>query len=244
MKNASIDSPCIKPTPELLASWREDGFTPLSWRQNGGQVQLVFDCSEQCPPSFMAQRIKGRWQHAMKPLSGFAGFTANFFLRSLGRNLKEEVSHYIHSQAVSGDFADPLCRKRYHQLQYTLKDQQDPRTGERTNYDLFYHVIVVSEARCRRWGWQEPEQLAEALPEGIACSSDNQLVLYELSLMPDHMHLLVRGGPRVSAQRVLDTIKDSSGRVLSRTALWQAGGYVGTVGPYRLQAVMKWNEAL
>jgi REP element-mobilizing transposase RayT len=148
------------------------------------------------------------------------------------------------SSLCFGDFADPLCRKRYHELQYTLKDQQDPRTGQRTNYDLFYHVIVVTEDRCRMWGRMEPERLAEALPGDVLSASDHQLVLYELSLMPDHMHLLVRGSARVSARELLDNIKDSSGRVLRRTALWQNGGYVGTVGPYRLQAVMKWNEAL
>lgn len=240
------DSPCINATPSdsLIAAWKQDGLQPLSWRQVDRQLQLVFCPGPEAAPSFMAQRIKGRWQHALKTESAFPGFHKNFFLRTLGCNQREEVEGYIRNQAVRGDFADPLCRKRYHELRYTSGNQMDPLSGLRTNYDLFFHVVLVTAGRVRMRSDAEPSRLVEGLPAGLEARFAEKLTVFEMSVMPDHLHLLVRSRPGLTAQNVLDGLKEATGAVLRRTAFWQPGGYVGSVGPYRLQTVMKRNQRL
>ena len=230
-----------KPSPALCDQWREDGFDPLSWRMKNGQLQLVVGMREPRTPAFVAQRVKGRWQRALREHPDFPGFKKNFFLRTLGQNKRDDVDTYIRNQALNGDFADPICRRRYHDLRYVRRDQRDPLTDRRVTYDLFHHVVLVTGGRVRMWSEREPSKLSEALPKALEQSG---LILYELSLMPDHAHLLVRGTADRDSQQILDTIKEVSGGLLNRTAFWQSGGYIGSVGPYRLQTAMARNEKL
>ena len=64
----------------------------------------------------------------------------------------------------------------------------------------------------------------------------------EISMMPDHAHLLLRWPEAMSAADLLQGTKRESGKILRRSAFWNEGGYVGTVGPYPLRVALRRNR--
>lgn len=89
------------------------------------------------------------------------------------------------------------------------------------------HVFLITGGRYRMRS-PEARQVFEALCEGVWRLKADPL---DISMMPDHAHLLVRWPKMLSSEELLEGIKRESGKRLRRTAFWNDGGYVGTVGP-------------
>jgi len=92
--------------------------------------------------------------------------------------------------------------------------------GQNTN------VVLITGGRYRMRS-PEARQVFEALCEGVRRLKADPL---DISMMPDHAHLLVRWPKMLSSEELLEGIKRESGKRLRRTAFWNDGGYVGTVG--------------
>ncbi|MEX2606042.1 MAG: transposase [Kiritimatiellia bacterium] len=227
------------PNTELLQLYESEGVSPLSGQAAEQQLQMLIELSPDCTPQFLTQRLKGRMNHWLrKTFNEFPGFDRSFFLRTLGQNTKSIVAKYIQSQVEDSDLVDPLYRERLNTLRFHDVDKRIVSGKHRGFYDLFVHLVLISGNRYRMH-FQEAKQVFSALRD--ACE-DLGACPYDISMMPDHAHLLVRWPADLSANELVDKVKAGSGKKLGRLAFWSDGGYVGTVGPYRLSVAMEKNR--
>ncbi len=228
------------PPDSLQAAWRSDDIDLLAIALTPHRAHLVLRTNERPPPAFLAQRLKGRLQKALREGGGeFPGFRRAFLLRSLGQNNKQTVDSYIRDQVNRSDLVDPLYRTRLNQLRFYREQDDREQSDHKGIYDVWLHLVLVTNARYRM---SSAEARATGKSFQAACSAQD-IALSRYSIMPDHAHLLVRAPYSLSAREVLGGVKNGSGRALKRLAFWQDGGYAGTVGPYPLQVALDRNRA-
>jgi len=231
--------PTPAPPQDLLDKLQHDGITLLAARFDPEQVLCILAATDQLSPHQIAHRLKGRWDHALRARpSDFTGFKRHFLLRSLGQNTRDVVRLYIQGQVDASDLADPLYRERMKTLRFHQDGDAKLKTSHSAIYDLFLHVILVTADRyCM--GSSEAKTVFAALRDGMLEVGADP---YEASMMPDHAHLMARWPAAMSAAELMEAIKQASGRLLMRSAYWSDGGYMGTVGPYRLQVAIERNR--
>jgi len=75
--------------------------------------------------------------------------------------------------------------------------------------------------------------------------------IVSLEVMPDHVHLFIRGNPQLSANRIIGEIKGLSSRILraefpellSLPSLWTRSYWVSTAGNVSQAVIRKYIEA-
>ena len=228
----------IPPGP-LLQAWESEGLILNSFQCNREKACCVVELSSSVSPQFAVQRLKGRLQHSFRSRSGgFPGFVRAFHFRSLGQNNRDVAARYIQSQIDTSDLVDPLYRERMKALRYHSDPSGSVINSHKGIHDHYAHVILIVAGRYRMFS-AEAGSVFAALKEGVP---EMGAELFELSMMPDHVHLLVRWPSDLNAEEVIEGIKQSSGKQMRRTAFWNDGGYVGTVGPYSLAVAMENNR--
>lgn len=227
------------PSAGLLKALAADGIVVQAARFTEASAQIVVELAEDITSQKLAQRLKGRLQHDLKPrAAGFPGFARNFLLRTLGQNTKDIVTEYIRDQVERSDLVDPLYRERLQALCFHSDEGALSRSSHAGLHDLFAHIVLVAGARYRMSS-AEARLVFDALKS--ACLSTG-LAPYEISMMPDHAHLLVRYPPDAGAEEVIERLKVASGKLFSRSAFWSGGGYFGSVGPYPLRIALDRNR--
>ena len=85
------------------------------------------------------------------------------------------------------------------------------QSGAHTTHRLRYHLVWIPKYRRRVLEGAVASRL-QALFEQ-ACEV-NEWVLHELSIQPDHVHLLIQIPPKVSVSKVVNLLKGGSSRLL------------------------------
>jgi REP element-mobilizing transposase RayT len=228
-----------RPTVELLAAFDGEGITLLSSLFDSTKAQVVVEVSDAVAPRFLLQRLKGRWSRALGMVSGdFPGFDKAYLVRTVGQNTRKIVENYVQGQIDNSDLVDPLYRKRMKELRFHQEETNPQQNRHRGVYDLFAHLVLVTKGRYRLFS-PEARKVFESL-----CAGADELgaEALDISMMPDHAHLLLRWPSGVSGEELIEGVKRESGKQLRRTAFWSGGGYVGSVGPYRLKVAMERNQ--
>ena len=224
---------------ELRSKWEAEGIELLSLKFSEDRAFVVIASYPDLSPEFLAQRCKGRLDHALRRyLPEFGGFDRTFYLRTLGQNTREIVQNYIHDQVDASNLVDPLFRKRLKELRFCSRAYSPSLNAHAAVYDLFYHVILVTGGRYRM-GCKEAEDVFSALLDGARVAKNE---MFEISVMPDHVHMLLGGSSERSPESIVAGLKKESGLILRRTAFWSGGGYIGSVGPYRLRTALDRNR--
>ena len=61
--------------------------------------------------------------------------------------------------------------------------------------------------------------------------------LSAVSVMPDHIHMAVKGVPAKSPEKIVLEFQNNTVWKLGQTMIWKPNYYAGTVGEYTMQAV-------
>jgi REP element-mobilizing transposase RayT len=233
--------PGLPPPPETVAPFEADGIRILSTRFRRDRFQAVVEVEDSVAPSFLMQRLKGRLSYCLgKTHADFPRFSPHFFLRSLGQNTRDVVKQYVREQVDRSDLVDPLYRERMKKLRYMEEGEvMAEKTRHRGVYDAFAHVVLITGGRYRMFS-DEARKVFDALCGGVRELKAEPL---EISMMPDHAHLLLRWPQGLSAEELLQGVKRESGKVMRRSAFWNNGGYVGSVGPYPIRTALDNNAA-
>ncbi|MGI8730248.1 MAG: IS200/IS605 family transposase [Solirubrobacteraceae bacterium] len=124
----------------------------------------------------------------------------------------------------------------------------DVRSNRNVVYVCRYHVVWCSKYRRAVLVGDIASRLVELVGEDIA-SLDGELV--EVSVQPDHVHLLVGVDPQFGIHRLVKQIKGRSSRVLrdehpslkSRLpSLWTNSYFVATAGGAPLATIQRYIE--
>jgi REP element-mobilizing transposase RayT len=71
----------------------------------------------------------------------------------------------------------------------------------------------------------------------IAISRKKAYLISCLSLMPDHLHLALRGGVDQSPVEIASSFQNNLAYLLGQKPIWKETFYVGTFGQYNLNAI-------
>lgn len=116
-------------------------------------------------------------------------------------------------------------------------------------FTLKYHLVWCPKYRMNVLTGKVAERLKELLYEKAEV---NKWVIEAVEIMPDHVHLFVSAGPIVAPQRLANSFKGYTSRILRKEfshirsrmpALWSRSYYVGSVGHVSEERVKKYIAA-
>jgi putative transposase len=124
----------------------------------------------------------------------------------------------------------------------------DARSNNNVVYACRYHVVWCPKYRRPVLVGDIAERLTALIGEDLA-TLDGQLV--EVSVQPDHVHLLVGVDPQFGIHRLVKQVKGRSSRVLRQefpslrsrmNTLWTNSYYVATTGGAPLATIQRYIE--
>ena len=217
--------------------WHGDGLQLDTWQTNGARVQCLFTVTPAVAPSFCANRAKGRLQHALRQAGTPVSFRGNVGFRTLGDNTRQVVERYIARQAQKSDYADPRFRDLLGG--FTVKDGQAvlaaPYVGAHGRYWYNLHVVLV--VADRRVPMTRHESFRQARDTCFRIAAKKGHTLAAVSVMPDHIHLALRGNIEHSPLEIGLGFLNNLAFVLGYNRCWSEEFYVGTFSEYDLRAV-------
>ena len=220
----------------LAAAWESDGIRLLEHRWEDDRFQATFSTTPQVAPTFLAARAKGRLQHALRQAGLTMKFARNFSVRALGNNTRETVERYVREQFEGGDFADVNYCERLREVSWT-NPQVDLRQALCTDSGRYWyvlHLVLVTSDRYRIDAGSTARVISEVCR---AVAAKQQYGLSSVSMMPDHLHLALRGAPEHSPEEIALCFQNNLAWKLGQVRIWEPNYYAGTTGEYTMQAV-------
>jgi REP element-mobilizing transposase RayT len=223
---------------ELDALWEKDGVRKLESKWQPDQIQLTVSVKPQVSPVFLAARLKGRLQYALRRAATPVKFSRKVSIRSLGDMRSREVEAYIKRQVPKERFADPAVERFL--AQFTVENRSVdlalPTESNSGRYWYNLHVVLVADERCRIFDAQRLATLRDG------CFKIAQAKGYGISvesIMPDHLHLALRGHIEHSAEEIALAFLNNLAYALGQVPHWEFGYYAGTFGEYDMGCVRR-----
>jgi REP element-mobilizing transposase RayT len=220
----------------LADAWEQDGIRLLERKCLSDHWQATVSTKPATDPSLIVGRIKGRIDHRFRTQKIPFKFSRKVSLRALGNNTTADIQGYIRRQVDSAQF----CSLDFaHDLkQYTRVWQDEelhaPIEVSSGRYWYLLHLVLVVDGRHRIGSLDFLGHLFEGC-QAIALERD--YLLGGLSVMPDHVHLCLRGVVADSPEAIALGYMNESCRRLGVAGLWRPSYYVGTTGAYNMNAV-------
>jgi REP element-mobilizing transposase RayT len=201
------------------------------------EVQLAFSTLPRVSPVVVAQRAKGRLQNDLRNLpTAFPGFSRKVAVRSIGENSREQIERYIERQVGKERFLDSRFEAglRPFTVRCPEVDLSLPTESARGRswYNL-HLVLVVAE----RGPILDVRCLARIRDGCFAIARKKEHRIAVLSVMPDHLHVAMRGNIKHSPQEIAVGFQNNLAYLLGQVPIWREGFYVGTFSEYDMGAI-------
>ncbi len=220
----------------IAPAWEQDGLRLLEPRWATDMIQLSFSTKPEVAPVFVAARAKGRLQHALRVAGQPCQFSRKVSLRSVGDNTTQVVTEYIGRQVSKSDYVDPRFKEFLQR--FTVEDsavdlsQPTATLSGRYWYNL-HLVLVVSD----RFPITAEAALTTIRDRCFVIATKKGYAVRALSVMPDHLHLALRGNIEQSPQEIALAFQNNLAFALGQNAVWSHKYYAGTFGEYDMQAI-------
>lgn len=229
--------PATAPLDEITSLWEQDGLRLLEHTWSGEGVQLAFSTRPEVSPVFLAARAKGRLQYALRKANpAFAGFSRKVSVRSVGENTSGQVLGYVAGQVGNEQFVDRRFEEAMQEFTVACPevDLAQPSESARGRYWYNLHVVLVADGRCPT---TERAALTRMRDGCFQIAKKNGYAIGGLSVMPDHLHVAVRGEIQQSPQDIALAFQNNLAWLLGQVRIWRDGFYVGTFGEYDMGAI-------
>lgn len=124
-------------------------------------------------------------------------------------------------------------------------------SAQHAAFELSHHLVFSTQHRKGIFG----ANIGQALTEywlGVAAKRD--FALDQISIVPDHIHLIVRIVPKMSIEQVALLLMNNGQHFigtrypellvqLGMTLLWNPSAYAGTCGEITTGLIMKWLQS-
>ena len=235
------------PPPRLFGSLAEDykvdGLELESWTWRPDRIQLTFRAGPSIAPTQVSQRAKGRLDHVLRSTLASTGtspaggikFSRKVALLPIGHNRNEVVDAYVRDQLEKVDLADPAYRALLASvaIDNPAVDLADPAESSHGRYWYNLHIVLVVTGRYRVGNPAFLEELRQWILD--ICARED-CPLKRAAIMPDHLHLALRGNPRKSPATIALGLQAATAEV-ARCRVWEENFYAGTFGAYDCGAV-------
>ena len=220
---------------QLDAAYEPDGLRLESHRWSSDAIQMTVAAQTDRAPIWISQRLKGRLDHALRRMGAPVSFSRKVSLRAIGHNRNEVVDRYVRDQLKHIELADPRYRATLADvaIHNPSVDLSEPTTSGHGRYWYNLHAVFVVAQRYRVGELGFLDRLRERILE---VSGDQGCALRRVAIMPDHMHVALRGNPRLSPTEIALALLNATAAVAG-CRLWEHAFYVGTFGEYDQTAV-------
>ena len=222
---------------DCRSAWTADGLALDTFHVEVDRIQCLFDVAPTVSPAFCATRAKGRLQHALRRAGAPVVFRGNHSLRTLGENTREVVGRYIGRQVSKSDYADPLWKEFLGRFTFengaTLLNEPQATGHGRYWYNL-HLVIVVQDRRYPLARKESFRKIREACPR---IAAKKGYALAEVSIMPDHIHMALRGNIEQSPMEIGLAFQNNLSFVLGYNRTWRDEFYVGSFSEYDVESI-------
>jgi REP element-mobilizing transposase RayT len=223
---------------KLSAAVERDGVRILEYTPKAPNVHLfLVSTTPSVVPSQIVWSVKGRLQHLLTGAHPDA-FRRNFSLTSVGNATSEVVENYVASQLNGQSHVDgrrcELLEK--FQLQFPEVRLDAPVFTAHGRYLYNLHVVLVHDGRWR--DTREP-QLVRNRDTILAVAKKHGHCLSRVGLLADHLHLTMRCSPDSAPEEVALKYLNNMAYSQDMQRVFQFGYYVGTIGPYDMDAVRR-----
>lgn len=117
--------------------------------------------------------------------------------------------------------------------------------GAHTKHRIMYHIVWLPKYRKRVLKGILAKRIQELLDE---CAEINRWEIKELSIQPDHVHMLVQLRPDISVSKAVQLFKGKSSRIIRKEfpelaefywgdSFWADGFFVETVGQVSIDKI-------
>jgi REP element-mobilizing transposase RayT len=221
---------------ELEPLWESDGLRRLEHNWQPERVQITLSTTPHVSPVFLAARIKGRLQHALRQHGTPANFSRKVSVRSIGDRRTSQIVEYVRGQVDKEPIADERFREFLRQFSVSdpSLDFSVPSESLSGRYWYNLHLVLVAQDRERM---VDETRLALVRDQALAIAAKKGHAIGELSIVPDHLHIALRGGIEQSPQEIALSYLNNLAYALGQNAVWQFGYYAGTFGEYDMGAV-------
>ncbi len=180
--------------------------------------------------------MKGRLQHALRFAGTPTKFSRKVAFRSIGENRREQVEAYIGRQVAKEQFVDDRFEEFMKGFTVSNADVrlQYPSETERGRYWYNLHVVFVTESRVR-FTDEASLRLMAGTCDKVAIKKSYGIS--RRSVMPDHIHLSLRGNVDHSPEDVALSFMNNIAFAFGQKAILRPSYYVGTFGEYDMGAV-------
>lgn len=209
-------------------------------RSEEGLLFLLSTTPWVSPPDIV-KSVKGRLVHLLRPRMKLE-FRRNFSLTSVGSAKLETVEKYVETQLAH----HPLAAQRSQFLMEEFLVSRpgvnlaEPVTSSHGRYVTALHLVLV---HTDRWRVVDREFHLKTSAAIDAIAMKKGLRLSRFSILPDHLHLVLGVGYRYSPETIALSFMNNIAFRHEMQRLWMNSFYVGTVGPYDLNAVRRSLEA-
>ncbi len=221
---------------ELDRKWQSEGLRRLEMKWTPSLIQMTFSVKPPISPVFFASRVKGRLQHALRNAGLQSKFSRKVGFRTIGENRTSIVNAYIKRQVDREKFVDD--RFAGFMRQFTVTDPtielDEPTETNSGRYWYNLHLVLVVNQRTR---FVDNQSLRTIDRGCVRIASKRGYAIASRSVMPDHLHLALRGNIEHSPQEMALAFMNNLAYVMRQNAIWQLGYYVGTFGVYDMGAV-------
>ncbi|MEN8253870.1 MAG: transposase [Verrucomicrobiota bacterium] len=219
----------------LAAAFRADELELESRKWNPKSIHLSFRAPPTLAPVWITQRAKGRLDHALRQAGTNTSFSRKVGLRAFGHNQTKRVEAYVRDQLKHIDLADPRYRKTLASaaINNPTADLSVPVSSSHGRYWYNLHLVFVVAERYRIGNPAFLQQLRERI--NTLCS-DLECVLKRAAVMPDHLHIALKGNPKLSPSQIAVELQNATAQV-ARCRLWDEKFYAGTFGEYDCGAI-------
>jgi REP element-mobilizing transposase RayT len=223
---------------EVAPAWESDGLRVLETAWSEQSIQIAFSAKPGVAPVFLASRAKGRLQHALRAAGCPQDFSRKLAVRSIGDNRSDQVEEYIASQVDREAFADAAFAVKLRQFTVVDKsvDLSLPSESTRGRYWYNLHLVLVIDQRCRITDF---EVLGLIRDTSFCVAQKKGYRIAALSLMPDHLHVALRGNIDHSPSEIALAFQNNTAYALGQKPIWAENFYVGTFSEYDMNAIRR-----
>lgn len=200
-------------------------------------VQFLLSTQPTVAPPAIVKSIKGRLQTVLRPLAA-VGFRRNFRLTSVGEASVKVVENYVAQQLEHHPLASHRSQQLLQRFSLTFNDVDltEPLNSSHGQYVLALHTVLVHGSR---WRTAEPAFLEKTRDAILTAAAKKQHRILRLSLLPDHVHFTLKLRYEVSPAEVALSYMNNIAFKHGMLNLWMPSYFVGTIGPYDLNAVRR-----
>ncbi len=223
---------------DLKAVTERDSVRILEYHvlPNGTNLFLLSTQTSVTPPAIV-KPIKGRLQTILRPVATI-DFRCNFRLTSVGEATVSVVENYVAQQLEHHRLASHSSQQLLQRFSLAFDDVDltEPLNSSHGQYVLALHIVLVHAAR---WRIAEPAFLEKTRDAILAAAAKKQHRILRLSLLPDHVHFTLKIRYEVSPAEVALSYMNNIAFRHGMLNLWMPSYYVGTIGPYDMNAVRR-----